>query len=259
MMKALYFKELLEVRWKLIIVLLITVIVAVPLPFMFDLFKSSVHMFTEDLFMDIPMLKIFQQQIEAQASSFNLYLWANWYGKNLPQMILVLAAVIGGPMLAGESASGTFRFLLSKPISRRQVFLAKYAAGATATAVLSVVSTIALLISTKAAGQSVGVLWFLAPQPAQILGGLCLLSIALWLSARIDDSVVAGVVAVGVGIALAIVDSFGPLKGRLIFGLMAESRSLTTGVPNPVSIVILAVVAGLIGYDAFRAFRKKDL
>lgn len=254
MIRALYLKELREIRWKLIIMLLITAFVGASLPLMFDMFKKSIQMFT-----GIPLLGDLQHEMEAQASDFSLYLWANWYSKNLPQILLVLAAISGGPMLAGERASGTFQFLLSRPVSRLQVFVSKYAAGATAVAVTSIGGTIAVLIATKATGWTVDPLWFLAPQFAQILGGFCLLSLALLLSALIDDSVVAGVATVGAGIALLLIDSIAPFRARLVFGMMVESRSFTAGVPNPVSLLVLAVIAGLVGYAALRVFCKKDL
>lgn len=254
MMMVLYLKELREVRRKMIIALLISAFVGASLPPMFDMFKRTIEMIA-----DISWAESLRQQVEAQAADFELYLWSNWYGKNLPQIIFVFAAILAGPMLAGERASRTFQFLLTKPVSRTQVFLSKYAAGATAIAVISIGGTVAALVAADLSGKPVDTLWFLAPQAAQILGGLCFLSLSLLFSALIDDSVTAGVAAVGAGVALMVADSVGPVRGRLIFGMMAESRSFTAGVPNPVPLLVLAAVAAIVGYAALAVFCRRDV
>lgn len=254
MMMTLYLKELRETRWKLIIGLAIAVVTAASLPFAFELVKSSAGIFD-----DIPMMEGIRKAIEAQASDYRLYLWANWFGKNLPQYLIMLAAIVGGPSLAGERSAGTLQFLLSRPVSRAQVFLAKYAAGAVVIAATVIGGTIATLIATYASDRPVDVLWFLSPIAVQVLGGLCLLSLAMLFSALFDDAVKAGVIAGAAGMVLTTIESVGPLRGRLIFGMMTEGRSLRLGVPNPVPLLILTATAGAVGFLAYQVFRKRDI
>jgi ABC-type transport system involved in multi-copper enzyme maturation permease subunit len=253
-MMALYLKELRETQWKLIVGLAVAAAVAASLPLSFELVKGTVGMFA-----DIPLMEGIRKAIEEQASDYRLYLWANWYGKNLPQHLILFAAIVGGPALAGERSAGTLQFLLSRPVSRAQVFLAKYAAGAGVIAANIVVGTIAALITTYASGRPVDVLWFFVPVIAQTLGGLCLLSLAMLFSALFDDAVKAGVIAGVAGMLLTLVESVGPLRGRLIFGMMAESRSFRLGVPNPLPLFILAAMASVLGFLAYQVFRKRDV
>lgn len=254
MMMTLFCKELREVRWKLIVGVGITVLMGAFLPYGFDIIRGSIQFFGE-----IPWMSGIQQQIEAQASDYRLYLWANWYGKNLPQFLLVIAAITGGASLAGEKASGTIQFLLSRPVSRKQVFAAKYAAGATAVAATVLGGTLGSLAVWSLIGRSVSWMWFLSGIPAQILGGLFLLSLAMISSAMVDDALKAGVFAFAVMVVLTILESVPPIRGRLIFGMMAAGRSFSSGLPTPLPLFIMAVAAALAGVLALNLFCKRDV
>ena len=120
MMMTLFRKELREARWKLIVGVGIAALTGAFLPYGFDILKESTRMIG-----DIPWMSGIQRQIEAQASDYRLYLWANWYGKNLPQYLLVLVAIVGGASLAGEVLAPFSS--CSRPVSRKQVFAASAA------------------------------------------------------------------------------------------------------------------------------------
>jgi ABC-type transport system involved in multi-copper enzyme maturation permease subunit len=254
MMMTLFRKELREARWKLIVGVGIAALTGAFLPYGFDILKESTRMIG-----DIPWMSGIQRQIEAQASDYRLYLWANWYGKNLPQYLLVLVAIVGGASLAGEKSSGTFQFLLSRPVSRKQVFAAKYAAGATVVAATVLGGTLASLTAWSLIGRSVSWTWFLSGVPAQILGGLFLLSLAMILSALLDDALKAGVFAFAVMMVMTIVETVPPARGRLIFGMMAAGRSFSSGLPTPLPLFILAAAAALAGALALNLFCKRDV
>ncbi len=59
----------------------------------------------------------------------NLYMVARIILQGLYLQIPLLVALVGGDLLAGEATSGTYRLLLTKPVSRLQIISAKYAAG----------------------------------------------------------------------------------------------------------------------------------
>lgn len=256
MMVALFRKELREVRWKLIVGAGIAVLTGVFLPYGFDIIKGSAQLFGE---IEIPWMSGFQREVEAQAADYRLYLWANWYGKNLPQYLLVLAAITGGASLAREKASGTFQFLLSKPVLRTQVFAAKYAAGASVIGVTVLGGTVGSLAVWILIGRSVSWTWFLSGVPAQISGGLVLLSLAMLFSALMDDALRAGVFAFAVSMVLTVLELVPRLRGRLIFGMMAAGRSFSSGLPTPLPLFIMAAAAALVGALALSVFCRRDV
>ena len=59
----------------------------------------------------------------------NLYMVARIVLQGLYVQIPLLVALVGGDLLAGEATSGTFRLLLTRPVSRLQIITAKYLAG----------------------------------------------------------------------------------------------------------------------------------
>lgn len=64
----------------------------------------------------------------------------------------LLVSLVAGELLAGEASAGTFRFLLTRPISRMNVVVAKYIA--------AMIYTIALVIWLSIVGLGLGVLLF---------------------------------------------------------------------------------------------------
>ena len=253
MMMTLFRKELREARWKLIVGVGIAALTGAFLPYGFDILKESTRMIG-----DIPWMSGIQRQIEAQASDYRLYLWANWYGKNLPQYLLVLVAIVGGASLAGEKSSGTFQFLLTAGFAKAGV-CNQCAAGATVVAATVLGGTLASLTAWSLIGRSVSWTWFLSGVPAQILGGLFLLSLAMILSALLDDALKAGVFAFAVMMVMTIVETVPPARGRLIFGMMAAGRSFSSGLPTPLPLFILAAAAALAGALALNLFCKRDV
>lgn len=59
----------------------------------------------------------------------NLYMVARIILQGLYVQIPLLIALVGGDLLAGEATAGTFRLLLTRPVSRLQIISAKYTAG----------------------------------------------------------------------------------------------------------------------------------
>src|SRR5258708_24314806 len=76
------------------------------------------------------MPQFLQQQVQQLTSSYSLYVWGNWFAKNGPEILAVLAAVLGAGLIAGEVSKGTIFLLLGKPISRERPLLTTYALSA---------------------------------------------------------------------------------------------------------------------------------
>lgn len=141
--------------------------------------------------------------LAAQMNDYNLYLWANWYGKNLLQFILIFALIFGAPLLAGEAASGSMGFTLTRPLSRRQVLGGKFLAGAVWLSLIAVLSTLALLLVSAWAGRPVSWALMLCGLPGTLAGTLLAYAVAVVFSALVDDIVKAGLYAAGVLALLA--------------------------------------------------------
>jgi ABC-type transport system involved in multi-copper enzyme maturation permease subunit len=157
-------KELIEARWKAIICGVIAVVLVEVSAATFGLFKSALS--TSNM---QQMPQFLQQQIQQMISTYDLYVWGNWFAKNGPEIMVVMAIVLGSGLIAGEVNKGTIFFLLGKPVSRERVLLIKYAVSALILLAISVICSVALFVTAAIAGHP------------QNIGGVVISSLLLWL------------------------------------------------------------------------------
>ena len=118
-------KELLEARWKAIICGVIALVLVEVSTTTYGLFKSALNTSSIQ-----QMPQFLQQQMQQMMSTYDVYVWGNWFAKNGPEILAIIAVVLGAGLIAGEVNKGTIFFLLGKPISRERVLLIKYAVNA---------------------------------------------------------------------------------------------------------------------------------
>ncbi len=252
--RALFWKEMRDARWIIVVGLVIAVLTGVSLPLLFD--------YLAGLMSGVPLPEWVRGTAEAQTANYRLYIWSNWYGKNLSQYVLVLAVIIGATALAGERGRGSLEFTLTRPLSRGAVFATKVAAGAAALAIIVVVSTVATLVSTLVAGRAVDPWWFLGGLAAFLAGSLTLHALALVFSARMVDAVKAGVAAIVVALVLTVPGYFPATTKYSLFYHMASGKAAMA--PSVlaggawVSVLVLAAAAAALYYAAFRLFEGVD-
>ncbi len=190
---ALMKKELRETAWKHVLALAVLSAIGVTLPFVFDWLGKF----------QVEIGGALGEAYRRQMSDFTLYMWANWYGKNLYQMLVIYAVVVGMAQLAGESARRTAGFLFSKPLGREAIYRTKFIAGASAMIAVMTVATGLTYLAVFAAGKEVPVL-FMAGLVVNAAGLLLIYSLALMFSVLFDDQLKAGAAAFGTALVLGI-------------------------------------------------------
>ena len=205
------------------------------------------------------------------------------------QMLIVhiplLVALVTGDLISGEAAMGTVRMLASKPISRTQIVLSKFIAGAVYTFILTLwLGFLALIVAKWMFGsgdlivlnndglvilQEADIMWRFGL--AFIVAFLSLLTVAtlsICFSAFAENSIGPIVSTMAVIILFTIIGSldvsvFDTIKPYLFTTHMASWRSFFE---DPVpwtkiyeSIVILLVHNALLIFIAIYKFNKKDI
>jgi ABC-2 type transport system permease protein len=162
-------KECIEARWKAIIGSVVAFVGAVVLAATYDLIKNSVvnSLTTGNAAKQIPSQ--LQGQIQQILGSYEAYVWSQWFSKNGPEILAILAAVLGASLIASEVSKGTIFFLLSKPVSRDRVLLTKYGVNALILLGIMVLSGLGLLAAAALVGH------------AQNVGGVLISTLLLWL------------------------------------------------------------------------------
>ncbi|MGI9539439.1 MAG: ABC transporter permease [Miltoncostaeaceae bacterium] len=73
------------------------------------------------------------------------FLWANLYANIVPWILMALGISLGGAAIAGDEERGTLEYLLSKPVERAEVLLARFGVMLTILVIAAAVSGLALL------------------------------------------------------------------------------------------------------------------
>jgi ABC-2 type transport system permease protein len=205
------------------------------------------------------------------------------------QMLIVhvplLVALVTGDLISGEAAMGTIRMLATKPISRSQIVLSKFIAGAIYTFVITIwLGFLALFVSRFIFGsgdlivlnsdglvilKDVDVLWrFGLGFCVAFLALLTVSSLSICLSAFTENSIGPIVATMSVIILFTIIGSldvtvFDSIKPYLFTTHMASWRSFFED-PVPMkgifqSVLILIIHNVLFVAIALYKFSKKDI
>lgn len=78
------------------------------------------------------------------------------FGTATGNVLVPLAALLGVGLISGEAGRNTIVFLLSRPLSRTRLLMAKYAVGAGSLLAVSSLSGVGVLVSAAARGYPIG-------------------------------------------------------------------------------------------------------
>lgn len=241
-------KEWREQAWKHVLAIIILSTLGISLPFIFD-WLVKLH-----LDFGGQLGEIYRRQI----SDFAYFMWANWYGKNLYQFLVVYAVVVGMSQIAGEIGRNTAGFLFTKPLDRELIYRSKFVAGATVMVGVVAVATTLTYLSAIFSGKELTAL-FLAGLLVSVAGMLVLYSMALMLSVVFNESLVAGVAAIGAALALGIP---GWIPGYGMYSLYRQMHAMPVyagdGFQLP-AILVMLLTAWLFYRIGLNRLLKKDL
>ena len=245
-------KELIEARWKAIICGVIALVLVEVSAATYGLFKSSMN--TSSM-QQLP--QFLQQQLQNMISTFDLYVWGNWFTKNGPEILVVMAIVLGSGLIAGEANKGTIFFLLGKPISRERVLLIKYAISALLLLAVSVICSIALLVTAAFAGHPQNISGVVISTALLWLGVLFSLGLALMFSALFKDPLWPLICALVITV-LTLIPSFIPGWGAWNLISYWSSQPAYLGQGFPAKEFLICFVAAVIPLVlAMLLFRKR--
>jgi ABC-type transport system involved in multi-copper enzyme maturation permease subunit len=176
-------KEFVEARWKAIIGSVVAVVAAAAVAGTYNLVTNALA--TGNAAKQIPAQ--LQSQIQQLLGSYDAYAWSQWFSKTGPQVLAILAAVLGASLIAGEINRGTIFFLLSKPVSRDRVLLTKYLVSAVILLGTVLLSGLALLVVAALIGHPQSVTGVLLSTVLLWLGMLFVLGLALLFSVLFKD------------------------------------------------------------------------
>lgn len=244
---TLFRKELREGLWKHALALALLAAMGASLPFFHDWMSK----------MQLDFGGALGEALRQQMNDFTLYMWANWYGKNLYQVLVIYAVMVGMSQVAGEVDRNTAGFLFSKPLGRETIYRTKFIAGAAAMTAVMTAATIFTYLAALIAGKELTAL-FLAGLLVNAAGLLVIYSLAMMFSIVFDDQLKAGAAAFGAALVIAVP---GWIPGCGMYSLYRQMHAwpLYAGDGFQIAAIIVMVLAAWLFYrTGLNRLLKKD-
>ena len=193
------------------------------------------------------------------SSTYAGYVWSQWFGKNLLQLWMFFAVIIGVGGIVAEGARGSALWTLSLPVTRRKLFGVRASVGALELLALSVVPSLLIPLLSRSIGKSYPVGDVLIYSLMMFVGGLSVYCLALLLSTVFAEqlkAIIIGVVVVfGVSL-LPLLDS--RVTPYMFATLMSGERYFKTGGLAWASLFVYTGVAVALYTLALRAIERRD-
>ena len=253
--RALWRKELREGRWKFAVAAVVLVAVGVSVPLVYNLLGDVLGELLEDT--SVP--DILKQLLPPDLLQMDVYLWSNWHGKNLYQILVIVAIIFGSGAVAGEFGRGTAPYLFSRPIRRRSVVLVKLGTDLLWMFAAALLGTVALDVTSRVA-HGYAVSWtFYAGLVPVMAGAAFVYSLALYASTRMDDPVKAGVVA-AVAAAVCSIPTFVPAWRDYSVYVQMTGRTLVLEGAFPwLPFLVILALAAEFAAGAVRRLERRDI
>jgi len=253
--RALFYKESREGRWKYIVAALVLIALAIATPLLYDMLVGLLGEF----FADESIPAEFRRLVPPGALELPVYLWANWHGKTLYQMMVLFALIFGASTVAGEFSRGSAPFVFSRAVRRRTVVLVKTAVDLGALALIALASTAALDVTARIA-HGYAAPWTYYGALIPIMAGTAFVyGLSLLMSTRFDDPVKAGAAAAAVAALFSIPTLVPAWRRWSVYVHMTGSTLLASGTFPWGSELVIAALAALLLAAACVSLERRDI
>jgi ABC-2 type transport system permease protein len=178
---------------------------------------------------------------------FRGFVWLQWFRQNLTQTGTLFAVLLGSGGLLSRSSGGAL-FTLSLPVTRRDLLTTRAAVGLAEFFALALVPSLLIPLLAPSIGQAYSIVDALIHALCIFLGGSVFFSLAVLLSTAFDDLWRPLLVACGIGLVLAVVETAAGSAGRVgLFHVMSgESYFRSGAIPWIGMLAATALSAGML-------------
>ena len=143
---TLFTKEIEENRIKLLILLPLLAVIALAIPSLYEPYRDCIR--------NAPLWRFHMDEavLGIIAVDYTSFVWSQWPVKYLLWLSAAAAVLFGAGVLGGEIGRGTALFLASKPVTRREIYTTKAAAGLAMLALCVFIPTLVLVLVSSIKG-----------------------------------------------------------------------------------------------------------
>lgn len=181
-------KEWREQRWIILLGLIILILLGLFMAFSFEWLVVKLDGLEINQFNGPRWLQKSLNTIP-QIKDYSYALWSNWNPKNLIQIGTIMAVLLGIITFAGEIEHRTVTFLLTNRLTRKNVFRSKIVATILSLGVIFFIPTLLLPLFSFWSGHTLTHLRIIGASFVTYLGGLCVLSLTVYISIKLQDRI----------------------------------------------------------------------
>ena len=245
-------KEFKAHRWKYIVAFVILIILAITLVWQFPFIKNLLE---QGGLEGMPGWMI--EGVEAQRD-FSFFLASNWFDKNLLQISVILSILLGMSVVAQEVEDNTLEFLLSRPFSRRQIFISKTLSQLVFIIIVIFIPTLMLGMSGIIFGYEVHFLRLIIGIVPVMATLFIVYNLALLFSLYLDDQIRSGLAVlllIAVIWGLSFIDSLSFLN---IFAYGEVTSYYVQGNFPFLNLMLLLIIGGVVYSLSYYRFLRRD-
>jgi ABC-type transport system involved in multi-copper enzyme maturation permease subunit len=233
---SLFVKELRENRVKFFLLLFAFFAAAIIIPLSFGLHREFLN--------QVELSRYIGHQ-NLTAGDYSNYAWNQWLARNLNWFAALAAIGLGAGTVSGEAAAGTALFLAARPVTRREIYTTKVAAGLTLLAVCVFGSTMILVLTSSLKGYLMDFGVFLMAVLITFAGAAVVYLSTAALSAVLPTPDTTILAAAVIWLLLSIPGYFGPPAE--VFSIFYQMKAVPYWVYGQDPIVPLGLFLVLIG------------
>lgn len=203
---------------------------------------------------------------DAFFSNYESYMSTEEFSLMWPILLFCMMIAWGGSSIAGEIDKGTMKFLLSQPISRSKIFLAKYIAGMKALGIYTVLTIFSCALFGMLFGFDVEWINYLKLAVVGILLGWTVYSISIFFSSIFSDKgkpyfLTAGILILmyAANIASALNDKISDLKYISFFYYYNPAQALAHGKIDDLTYWVFIGLSIIFTIFAALWFNRRDV
>lgn len=246
---GLWEKELRTARFKLLVGLLILTPLAIVTPILYEYTLKIMQggSIPESLMKQAELLK-----------DFRYWIWSQWFGKNLLQIGTILALIFGAGSISSEVSRKTIYFVLTKPITRRNVFKIKYLVNLISLETVVILSSLVLYVMIIAVGKEYSTGSFFENLILFAAGAAVIYTIAVFSSTYFDQTMKSFLISGLAVFILSIPSYFESTQRFSLFHQMKGLQIAQNGNFPWIPFIFMILLTGIIYKAASVRFVKRD-
>lgn len=250
-------KEIHQMRWIIITGLLIGLGLAVIIATTFSYLDQIVAEIPLEL---IELLSQYEvtRELLLIFGDYSTYVWSQWNAKNLYQVGALFAIIIAASQFAGEVSRRTIGYYLTRPITRREGYLAKVASAFLILLIIIGGGTVIIWAASVIAGQTADWGRFYGALLISLVWLFAYYLLGTIISILNREPVTAGVIIGLTGIFLSLPGMFALSRQFSIFYQMRAVDYFVYGQPIFPTLAAGLVLNGILLLIGQRVFTRKD-